>query len=301
MSGGEHPPKTERRRRDSRPISLGPTHPCLQILEGASAGLLIRLGSQPVLWGRSPECQLRSEDVAISWKHAIIRREGEDVFLEDLASTNGTFVDGQPLQGTILLHQGALVSLAQVVSFRMDRLNESEIGLAERLYRNATRDALTGLLNRVSFFTQAEQEMALFERSGRGFGLLMIDLDFFKRVNDSLGHPAGDELLAQLARLLRQHLRLEDLLARVGGEEFCVLLRSTDAKGCLEVAERLRGEVAASSFRLLTPRGTIEHRATLSIGAAYSQPKDTLGDLVDRADQALYQAKNHGRNQVCGL
>lgn len=300
MSEGELPPKTERRRRESRPMPLGPTYPCVQILEGASAGMLIRLGPEPLLLGRSPECQLRLEDVAISWKHACLRRDGEDVFLEDLESTNGTFLDGQPFQGTGLLHPGALVSLAEVVSFRLDRLNESEIGLAERLYRNATRDALTGLLNRVSFFTQAEQEVALFERSGRGFGLLMLDLDFFKGVNDRFGHPAGDELLAQLARVLRVHLRLEDLLARVGGEEFCVLLRSTDSKGCLEVAERLRGEVAAHPFCLLTARGPIEHRATLSIGAAYIEPKDTLGDLVDRADQALYQAKSRGRNQVCG-
>lgn len=297
MNHGE-PPKTERRVLPVAPSALGPSRVCLQILQGASAGLVVPLGQDDFLIGRSPDCQLCLEDAAISWKHASIGFESEEYFLQDLDSTNGTFLDGQPCRGRLPLRAGALVSLAHEVSFRLNRLSESEVRLAQKLYRNATRDSLTGLLNRVSFFTHAEQEMALFDRVGRSFGLLMLDLDFFKRVNDSYGHPAGDELLIQVSRLLRQHLRLEDLLARVGGEEFSILLRSADARGCLEVAERLRSQIAAQPFLLRTPGGVVEHPMTLSIGVAYVQSGNSLADLVDRADQALYMAKNAGRNRV---
>jgi two-component system, cell cycle response regulator len=295
----EDPPKTERRVMRPVPMPLEPNHPCLQILQGASAGRLVRLDKEELTIGRSPNCRLRLEDTAISWCHASIRCEGDDFFLQDLESTNGTFLNGKTFQGSVPLRPGAMVSLAQAVSLRLSLLSEGEISLAEKLYKNATTDSLTGLLNRTSFFSQAEQEVALFGRTGRGFGLLMLDLDFFKKVNDNFGHPAGDDLLAQVSRLLRQHLRLEDLLARVGGEEFSILLRSADEIGCLDVAERLRKEVANCPFHLHTSAGSVEHTATLSIGVAYIRPEDDLGQLVDRADEALYKAKSQGRNRAC--
>lgn len=296
----EPPPKTERRVVKTQPIQLGPSFACLQVLQGAAAGLVVRIDAQEFMIGRSPESNLHFDDSAITWRHAYIRCRSNQYFLRDLDSTNGTFLDGQACQGEAPLRPGMLISLAESVLLRFSLLSESEISLAETMYRNATTDSLTGLLNRTSFFAQAEQEAALFQRSGRTFGLLMLDLDFFKKVNDSFGHPAGDQLLAQFALRLRQQLRLEDLLARIGGEEFAILLRASDEVGCQDVAERLRLHVSSSPFRLQTPNGTVDHHATVSIGIAFTRPGDRLGNLVDRADQALYNAKNQGRNRACG-
>jgi diguanylate cyclase (GGDEF)-like protein len=162
----------------------------------------------------------------------------------------------------------------------------------------ATTDELTGVKNHRSFQESLRVEWRRSQRSGAPLSLLMIDVDYFKRFNDTHGHPAGDALLRDLARCLREHLRETDRVARYGGEEFAVLLLDTNQKTARHVAEKLRAAVEATHFAHAESPAT--ERVTISLGVA-SYPTDA-GEpkaLVEAADQALYRAKRAGRNRVC--
>ncbi|PSJ36253.1 GGDEF domain-containing protein [Allosphingosinicella deserti] len=158
----------------------------------------------------------------------------------------------------------------------------------------AQSDYLTGALTRRGFEEQAKRELARHSRYGRPSALVMIDVDHFKSVNDSHGHPAGDEVLRQLADISLDTLRPSDAFGRLGGEEFAVLLPETGGADALAAAERLRQAVEAHSFDL--PGGT-RLKITASLGVASVSPGlASVGDWFARADAMLYEAKNGGRN-----
>lgn len=164
-----------------------------------------------------------------------------------------------------------------------------------RLLELATTDSLTGLFNRRRFMELAEREFARGKRYQGARTILMMDIDHFKRVNDTHGHDVGDEVLRELARISRTALRELDILGRLGGEEFGVLLPETDAGPAMEVAERLRRAIEQSPIAT----GAGEMRITVSIGAATSKDEaETVETLLKRADVALYEAKQSGRNRV---
>ena len=163
-------------------------------------------------------------------------------------------------------------------------------------------DSLTGIFNRRAFMGRAEKEYAIARRNKTSLALLMIDIDFFKRINDEFGHPTGDDVLADVAHLLDLRLRKQDTLGRYGGEEFCILLPSTDEAGAMAVAETLRDTVEKTP--LATGRKSIS--ATVSIGVAVcpvSCSECNLGfaKMLEIADAALYQAKRDGRNRIVML
>ena len=163
------------------------------------------------------------------------------------------------------------------------------------LIRTAATDSLTGLSNRRSFIESAERELHRAERQHLQTSVLMLDLDHFKGVNDTYGHPVGDLVLGSFARVLRSTLRPFDVVGRYGGEEFCVLLPGTGIDEAVAIAERIR--LVTSSIRVETRTSTVAY--TVSTGVVQAAPEDvSLGDLVDRADRALYQAKAGGRNCV---
>lgn len=166
-----------------------------------------------------------------------------------------------------------------------------------RLYTLAITDELTQLYSLRHFQVSLEEEMNRFQRYGQPLAMLMLDLDCFKAVNDTYGHPAGDLILRQVAGRLRASVRVVDILCRYGGEEFAAILPHTDWQRACVVAERIRSAVAATFFDL---GGGIRVAITVSIGVA-ACPRDatTLRDLVSLADQALYRAKWAGRNRVC--
>ncbi len=167
--------------------------------------------------------------------------------------------------------------------------------LASELNRLATQDALTGIGNRRVFYTRAEAELARCRRKGMPLSTLMIDLDRFKSINDSLGHAAGDDTLRRFAALIGPQLREYDFFARLGGEEFAILLPDATEDVALAIAERLR-ELTASA-RLPSP--DFQPATTASIGAAQLlQGEISVDQLMHRADQALYAAKAGGRNRV---
>ncbi|MEO1328939.1 MAG: diguanylate cyclase [Pseudomonadota bacterium] len=163
------------------------------------------------------------------------------------------------------------------------------------LVRLATLDALTGLPNRRHFFDRAERELLRAGRSGAPLSLLYMDVDHFKQVNDSYGHAGGDAVLQMVAEALGEAVRPYDLVGRLGGEEFAILLPQADAETSRMVAERVRGAVAAGR---LTHTDGREIRVTISGGAATARAGETLEQLVARADAALYEAKRAGRDQV---
>lgn len=167
----------------------------------------------------------------------------------------------------------------------------------ERLARLASTDALTGLLNRRAFQDALRRDLARASRSGDPLGVVIADVDHFKRVNDTHGHPAGDEVLRVFAQIFRDSVREGDVAARWGGEEFALVLPATDVAGAAVVAERIRGRLEQATI----PVGACSVRVTASFGVAALRagPGDLpIDELVRRADEALYEAKHAGRNQV---
>lgn len=168
--------------------------------------------------------------------------------------------------------------------------------LEDELLRLATTDELTNLYNRRHFFQVSEQTLNRSRRYHEPLALLMCDIDFFKHINDTFGHPTGDLVLQKIAEIIRQTLRDTDIAGRIGGEEFAILLVQTSLEHAEEVAERLRQRIENSQILLddghLVP-------LTISIGVATPvYPLETLATLLQHADQALYKAKRGGRNQV---
>lgn len=165
------------------------------------------------------------------------------------------------------------------------------------LVEQAMTDPLTGLRNRRAFFDTATQHLAMARRYGTDASLVIADLDFFKRINDEFGHQAGDEALMAIARVLQNLTRTEDTVARIGGEEFVMLLPDTNCLGAAVLAERLR--VAVERERFVVGGQTVQ--LTLSIGiASYGiERSDTVDALLSIADQRMYLAKKLGRNRIC--
>lgn len=182
----------------------------------------------------------------------------------------------------------------------LSALLRQEVAIRHQLVEEATRqartDELTGLPNRRCFFEQARREIQRSKRYGQWVGLLMFDLDYFKRINDENGHAVGDEVLRETARRCRQLLRSNDLSARIGGEEFAVLLPETGLGGALVFAERLRHTIAGEPIDV----DGMPFSLTVTVGVAALGPDErvTLDAFLGCADQALYRGKAQGRNQV---
>ena len=169
----------------------------------------------------------------------------------------------------------------------------------ETLLRFAFTDFLTGLKTRGYFEQQLDLELARAERRGTPVAVLMIDIDHFKRLNDTHGHLAGDLVLHNVAAILSSDLRQIDIAARYGGEEFVLLLPETTLQGAKLVAQRLRYSVEQAKFRTGAAEGAVEEHLTISIGVAlFPEEARSKQDLLEAADAALYQAKAKGRNRV---
>ena len=167
---------------------------------------------------------------------------------------------------------------------------------SQELERLSTTDPLTGLPNRRFFDMAAQQLLHLSTRNMRPFSVLMIDIDYFKRVNDTYGHAVGDKVLVAVAQACQESIRGADLSTRYGGEEFCFLLSETNSKGAYILAERIRATIAALKFESSNQSFSV----TVSIGISEcgEDEKVSLKNLLERSDEALYKAKRAGRNRV---
>ncbi|HUA53450.1 MAG TPA: GGDEF domain-containing protein [Candidatus Sulfotelmatobacter sp.] len=177
------------------------------------------------------------------------------------------------------------------VSFLLYRNSQSETVLK----RLATTDPLTGALNRRHYMELMGREQRRAERYAAVYSILMVDIDHFKRVNDTYGHQVGDQAIQAMSQACVKALRPTDLLARYGGEEFIITLTHTDQQGAAKVAERLRESV--QQIELQTEQGVLKF--TISVGVSTYFKRSLLDEIINRADQALYQAKTSGRNRVC--
>ncbi len=202
------------------------------------------------------------------------------------------------LQSLLLL--SSILLLVYIIAFSVARSGMKQIAEAEeRLRKQAMIDALTGAFNRGELMSRAEEEMARIIRHGPDGGsgelsLVMLDIDHFKRVNDTYGHQAGDAVLQQMSGRIKQGLRLYDIMGRYGGEEFLLLLPHTDLTSTYLVAERIRTSVAEKPFTFKEQPLTV----TVSLGISSITPGINLNDAINAADQALYLAKQNGRNRA---
>jgi diguanylate cyclase (GGDEF)-like protein len=161
----------------------------------------------------------------------------------------------------------------------------------------ACTDALTGVLSRRRLFQIAEQEVLRAQRYSSPFTVMMLDVDYFKRVNDTYGHLAGDQVLKEVARTIQQNLRVTDCLGRYGGEEFAVILTQTNCLQAAEVGDRIRAELAG--LTVVADDQNIQVTASVGIGG-YERLTDDIDQIIRRADRALYHAKTSGRN-ACSI
>ena len=203
------------------------------------------------------------------------------------------------------------IAMGQLQLFRGRKFSESELVLLENLlcsllyplrnaiqFRKATLsahcDPLTGVYNRTTFDAALNREMSLAERNGESFSILVIDIDYFKKINDNHGHSAGDEVLKNVADVIQRSIRKTDQLFRFGGEEFVVLLSNSNCEVAGIIAERILSSVRKSSVDYQNQQLSV----SVSIGLACLKANDTVMDIFNRADQALYAAKDNGRDQV---
>jgi len=160
----------------------------------------------------------------------------------------------------------------------------------------ATIDELTGLYNRRALFSRLVEEHSRVERYKENFSLMIFDIDDFKQVNDTYGHQVGDAILKNLAHFLKGNLRTSDFISRFGGEEFIAILPSTEMEKARRVAEKMRHLLGKKVFE--DKKGAVKIKITVSIGISQCTPGDTVDNLIKRADDALYMAKNDGKNAI---
>lgn len=264
-------------------------------LNGADRGKVTRLRAEPMRIGRSQDSEIFVNDDGVSRKHALISPFGPTYLLEDKASANGTFVHGERVYQHVL-REGDTLQIGLNVSFRYTLTDAGQETLLRQLFEASVTDALTGAHNRDYFDTQLKAELSFARRHKTLVSLLLFDVDHFKRVNDTYGHLAGDEVLVQIARSVRPVVRNEDVFARYGGEEFALILRGVELQGARALAERLRKIV--QSLEVPSEHGPI--RVTMSVGCATTggEYTETPEVLLSLADSRLYRAKHAGRNRV---
>ena len=274
--------------------------PALIQLTGVDAGRTVPLPLGSVVVGCGTDVGLRLEDDAVSRRHCeLLSTVDGQTTVRDLGSTNGTRRNGLPVGPDPLpLAEGDRLHVGSGVVFKYTIQHPLEAELQHSLYRSAVRDALTGLFNRRYILDRLEQELAWSVRHRRPLSVALLDIDHFKRVNDTWGHPTGDRVLQSVSATLLRLVRREDIVGRLGGEEFLVVLREASVESGLVVARRIRGRIANQAIDVGPTRLDI----TVSIGLASTEESslNAVAALVDTADRRLYAAKNTGRNRVIG-
>jgi diguanylate cyclase (GGDEF)-like protein len=268
----------------------------IKVLTGLEAGRLHVVVKDEVVIGRAAGCDLRIDDSSLSRQHCKVRLTNGTFFVEDLGSRNGTMVDGTRIKAPMALHDGALLQLAASTIVMFSHQEDLEVQAEQRLYASAVQDPLTGLHNRRHLDARLKAEFAFASRHQTPLSILLIDIDHFKKVNDTYGHPGGDAALKILAEKLQKTVRTEDIVARYGGEEFAVIARGIESPGALLLGERVR----TTAEKIALPHEGQTIRFTISVGCA-TMTRERIFDgpaaLLKSADDALYQAKAGGRNR----
>ena len=269
---------------------------------GHPVGEVLLLGGSGLGMGRARDNRVCLSEPEISRYHAKVDMTGASEpapLLQDLGSTNGTFLNGRqltPRDGPQLLQNGDVIRLG-LHAFKVKHLDNLERSYHETVMAQTTLDHLTGVGNRSSVLAFLDKHTDLSRRHRRSLAIILCDLDHFKTVNDRFGHAVGDQVLKIFATIVAGRLRSSDLVGRIGGEEFLVVLPETGGREARALAEELRRAVAEEV--LVVPEGETEFRLTSCFGVAQLDNDDLDGSgLLARADLALYRAKGQGRNRV---
>jgi diguanylate cyclase (GGDEF)-like protein len=265
-------------------------------VRGPDLGRRLVLSSNVVTIGRDPESVIVLRSDSVSRYHARIEPWDSGHRVVDNQSTNGTYRNQQQVAGTALLVSGDYIQVGDAI-FKYLSGDNIEMAYHEEIYRLTIEDSLTQTANKRALLDFLDKEFSRARRHQRDLAVVMMDLDHFKRVNDTFGHLMGDFVLREFADLVGKRIRREEMFARYGGEEFCVVLPEMDLEKAKRFAETVRGLVEEHVFVF---EGN-QLRMTCSLGVAVAQePMAKPEELVALADDNLYRAKNEGRNRVVG-
>lgn len=272
---------------------------CLLVLDGFDVGKVIPINTDTITIGRDPECDLIIRDEGVSRFHMEVTRSRLGyLFVRDLESTNGTYVNGKRiLEAEVRDGEKFVLGGRTVIKFALQ--DELEHTYQKKMYESSTRDALTGAFNRRYFVQKIVADLSFSRRHKIPFTLLFLDIDHFKMVNDTHGHLVGDEVLVAVTRAIEETIRSEDILARYGGEEFAVIAQGTDLGGGRALADRIRRRVAGTRVSVAGESET-GVGVTISAGVVYVPPgiASNPETVVSQADKNLYEAKAGGRNRT---
>ncbi|HEX8367144.1 MAG TPA: GGDEF domain-containing protein [Pyrinomonadaceae bacterium] len=279
--------------------------PALVFLSGDFLAVPIPLEREEVILGRALEADVRVNDKKVSRQHARITTvrgvedEEPSYILTDLDSRNGIFLNGERITQETL-QNGDKITIGEHI-LRFEMLDEIDREYQRQIRRLLSHDDLTGLLSSRSFFSELRREASQPDAEKRQFCVLMMDVDYFKNVNDTYGHLTGSKTLEEIGLCITQILRSGDVASRFGGEEFAAFLMDAELGQGIVAAERIRSTIEEQAFSVIRQgKPTESHHITISIGVA-SFPDDSSDpiELVEMADSALYRAKREGRNRVC--
>ncbi len=266
------------------------------VIAGPHTGRMFKIDRNETVLGRSPSVDLTLQDVGVSRSHARLLCVGDHIFVEDMQSANGTFLNGERVAVPQQLQDGDKITLGSTTILKFTYHDKLDEDFQKKMFEAALRDGLTHAYNKKYFTSHLMSEYSFAERHKSALTLIMFDVDHFKNLNDTWGHLAGDQVLVKLAKISMQSIRTEDTFARYGGEEFAVVARGISQGHGLMLAERLRAQIENHRFEYNGERLPV----TISLGvASYPEvPASSPDDLIKAADAALYEAKRGGRNQA---
>ncbi|MBN2430266.1 MAG: diguanylate cyclase [Acidobacteria bacterium] len=267
----------------------------LVVVAGIDIGKIYPVQGTAVIIGRGADCTIVCDSPLASRLHARLEIRDGETWIVDLGSTNGTLVNFEPIKEKQLV-DGDKIAIGETVLkyLAADTIDKT---FHDEVYKLTSRDPLTQAYNRLFLEEMLVREFQRARRAHGKLSLCMMDLDYFKEVNDRFGHPAGDGVLRGLSELVQQIIRQEDIFARYGGEEFCLLLPGRSRKKALAIAERIRKSVERHVFQ---QDGELI-RITVSIGVCSLSESITVAEeMIREADRMLYRSKESGRNRVTG-
>jgi two-component system, cell cycle response regulator len=267
---------------------------CLVQYTGDAVGRRYLLTSSELVIGRAPSSSIVLADDSVSREHAKCVVVDQGIEIEDLGSSNGTFINEVRIARRAKLRDGDLVQVG-VILLKYFAHDSIENVFHDALFRKVTLDAGTEVFNKGYLLESLDASFAQSRVQGKPCSVIYFDLDFFKKVNDTHGHSCGDFILREAAQLAKSCMRSEDVVGRYGGEEFVVVLSDCDVRLAAALAERLRKAMESHDFVY----GGKSLKQTVSIGVSeirsdFASPRE----LLDNADQKLYQSKHSGRNRV---
>jgi len=272
--------------------------PTIIVVAGDLFGKMINLEEKKrVLFGRGSECDVVIDNQSLSRKHCVVRNEKGFITIEDLNSTNGTFIDGVKITHAEL-KSGQRVFLGDVCAFKFAYQDDIDLDLNRLIFEKAIKDRLTGIYNRTYFDELLKKEFAFHKRAKLPMSLIFIDLDDFKKVNDTFGHLCGDEILKKVASTVKANVRESDYFCRYGGEEFVIILKNTPFEKAMKKAESLRKLI--EGIETLCNSKQITVSASFGVATLENNNFPNEKRLLAEADAAMYRAKELGKNTVIG-